>query len=223
MDIQESKREKVAKGFIGLLIGIALTGAGIWTSRQLHIVWSIWPSTDGVVMRSTLQETLHVPSAKGGMPYHRYSPKVEFRYSVGGQTYTTEANSVYSAGSVREATENLVALYAPGTHHPVRYNPRDPRDIRFGVIEFGPLALSFLLLVLGVMLTTVGTRAVISGALQAVAPAEVAGPSRAKVLPFAEPPRAQPAEGTVVCPGCGRRVKASEDNCPNCLKSLRAA
>jgi hypothetical protein len=52
---------------------------------------AILPSTDGVVVRGDVQETLEVPYAKGGMPFHRYTPRIEFRYTVGGRPYTIEA------------------------------------------------------------------------------------------------------------------------------------
>ena len=211
-------------GVMGLLLGLALIGAGIWTGRQLHIVWNIWPSTDGTVARGDVQEVLEVPYTKGGVPFHSYTPRIVFRYTVGGRDYTTEAPSVYSASSYEQAAANLKEMYAPGTHHPIRYNPGDPRDIRFGIIEFGPLAFSFLLLVFGGVLAAVGIDSLVTWSMQRARPAPgKAARIPATVLPF---PRRAPAEAsaaTMICPGCGRRVLASEDSCPNCLKFLHAA
>ena len=214
----------VSKGVMGLLVGLSLMVAGIWAGRQLHIVWNIWPSTDGVVVRGAVQEVLQVPYAKGGMPIHRYTPKIEFRYTVSGRDYTTEAPSVYTADTYEQAAANLARMYAPGTHHPIRYNPRDPRDIQFGIIEFGPLAFSFLLLIGGVVLSAVGVKSLVMGYSQRVelAPAKEQG-IPATVLPFADRARQEPSAATLRCPACGRPVKATEDTCPNCLKSLRAA
>jgi len=224
MDIKDSKRDLVSKGVMGPLVGVSLILAGIWTGRQLHIVWNIWPSTDGVVVRGTVQEDLQVPFAKGGMPTHVYTPKIEFRYKAGGREYSTEAPSVYTAHTFAQATANLTRLYAPGTHHPIRYNPRDPREIRFGVIEFGPLAFSFLLLIFGVVVFAVGANSLVMGHAQHIepSPAKELGIS-AKVLPFADRARPEPPAATLICPSCGRRVRADEDTCPNCLKALRAA
>ena len=224
MDNKEGRGELVSKGVMGLLVGLSLMAAGIWTGRQLHIVWNIWPSTDGVVVRGTVQETLEVPYAKGGRPVHRYTPKIEFRYTVGGQDYTTEAPSVYTADTYQKAAANLVGMYAPGTHHPLRYNPRDPRDIRFGIIQFGPLAFAFLLLIGGVVLSGVGLDSLVTAYLPRaeLAPAKEQG-IPATVLPFADPARQEPSAATLRCPSCGRPVQVSADTCPNCLKSLRAA
>ena len=224
MDNKESSREKVSKGVMGLLVGLSLILAGIWAGRELHIVWNIWPSTDGVVVRGAVQDVLQVPYAKGGMPTHRYTPKVEFRYTVSGRDYTTEAPSDYSAETYAKAAANLVRMYAPGTHHPIRYNPLDPRDIEFGIIPFGPLAFSFLLLTGGVILSAVGLKSVVMAYAQraALAPAREVG-IPAKVLPFTDRAPVEPATATLRCPACGRPVKVTEDTCPNCLKSLRAA
>lgn len=224
MDNEKGRGELVSKGVMGLLVGLSLMVAGIWAGRQLHIVWNIWPSTDGMVVRGTVQEVLEVPYAKGGMPIHRYTPKIEFRYTVSGRDYTTEAPSVYTADTYEKAAANLARMYAPGTHHPIRYNPRDPRDIRFGIIQFGPLAFSFLLLIGGAVLSGVGLNSLAMGYSQRaeLAPAKEQG-IPATVLPFTDRARQEPSAATLLCPACGRPVKVTEDTCPNCLKSLRAA
>jgi hypothetical protein len=224
MDNQEGKEEMISKGVMGLLVGLSLMVAGIWAGRQLHIAWNIWPSTDGVVVRGGVQEVLQVAYAKGGMPIHRYTPKIEFRYMVSGRDYTTEAPSVYTADTYQKAAANLSRMYAPGTHHPIRYNPRDPRDIRFGIIQFGPLAFSFLLLICGAVLSALGLKSLVMAHPQRAESAPVKEQGiPATVLPFPDRERQEPSAAALHCPACGRPVKAAEDSCPNCLKSLRAA
>lgn len=224
MENNQSKGELVSKGVMGILLGLALMLAGVFVGRQLHIVWNIWPSTDAVVVRGTVQEVLDVPFTKGGGPYYSYVPRVEFSYTVGGKAYTTEAPSVYSANTFGEAAANLNGLYARGTHHPIRYNPRNPGEIQFGVIEFGPLAFSFLLLALGGVFFAMGLRSLVSGYAQGIEAAPAKGQrAPATVLTFAGKTQPEPAAATMICPGCGRPVPATENNCPNCLKALRAA
>ncbi len=222
MDIIETKREMAGKGVMGLCVGLALVIVGVMGCRQLHIVWNIWPSTDGVVVRATIQEILTNPYAKGGLPVHNYTPQVEFRYSVGGKDYATEVPSVNVADTYEKAAASVTGLYGVGTHHPIRYNPRDPRDIQFGTIEFGPLAVAFLLLVGGVALSTVGLKWLV---LAYVPGAELAPAKRvpAPVVSIAGRAGPEPSTATIYCPSCGRPVKLGEENCPNCLKSLRAA
>lgn len=224
MDNKQGRGELISKGVMGLLVGLSLVVAGIFAGRQLHIVWNIWPSTDGMVVRGTVQDVLQVPYAKGGMPVHRYTPKVEFRYTVSGRDYTTQAPSVYTADTYERAAANLSRMYAPGTHHPIRYNPRDPHEIQFGIIQFSPLAISFLLLVGGVVLSVVGLRLLVVAYLRRAELAPVREPGiPAAVLPFPDRERLEPSAATLHCPACGRPVKVTEVTCPNCLKSLRAA
>ena len=218
MENKESKGELISQGFMAFGLGLSLMLAGIWVGAQLHIVWNVWPSTDGVVVRGTVQEVVDVPLTKGGGPYYSYVPRIEFRYTVGGRTYSTEAPSVYSADTFDQAGANLSRMYAPGTHHPIRYNPRNPRNIQFGIIEFGPLAFAFLLLAFGGVLSAIGLNSLVMGYAQGV---EQGIP--ATVLSFADRSRPEPSAATIICPSCGRRVMANEDNCPNCLKALRAA
>jgi len=222
MDNHDSKREMISSGVMGLIVGVSLTVAGILVGSQLHIVWNTWPSTDGVVARGSVQETLPVPNSKGGLPIRRYTPQIEFRYTVDGKGYTSKAPSVYTADTFEKAAANLIHMYAPGTHHPIRYNPRNPGEIEFGIIKFGTLAFSFLLLISGVALSASGVDSLVKAYSQsaAVAPAKAQG-TTATLLPFADRAREEPAP--VRCPACGRPVIATADSFPNCLKSLRAA
>jgi hypothetical protein len=222
MDRNESKAELVSTGVLGLLVGLSLIVAGFWVGRQLHIVWNTWPSTDGVVVRGTVQEVLKIPSTKGGMPFHTYTPKIAFRYTVGRKAYTTEAPSVNSATTFDRAAASLTGLYAAGTHHPIRYNPRNPKDIEFGTIKFGPLALALLLLTLGCVLAAVGVKSLVMSASQERDQATVKE-LPATMLTFPDRSKPEPLALTMICPSCGRRVMATEDSCPNCLKALRAA
>lgn len=219
--MDKKQKEFVREGFIGLLAGVALLAAGIWQARQFYIVWTTWPTTDGVVVRSVVRESLEVPYAKGGMPFRRYAPQVEFRYMARGKTFTTEAPSVYTAATYEEAANNMNRLYAPGSHHPLRYNPADPRDIRFGSVPFGPVAVTLLFLAFGAAGLALGLNGLAMGISRRTEPTAEKIP--AKVLPFAEQAGEEHSAATLVCPSCGRRVEAIEENCPNCLAPLRAA
>jgi hypothetical protein len=131
---------------------------------------------------------------------------------------------VYSANTFDQAAANLTRMYAPGTHHPIRYNPRNPRNIQFGIIEFGPLAFAFLLLAFGGVLSAIGLNSLVMGHAQGVEQTPALDQrAPATVRTFADRSRPEPSAAAVICPSCGRRVMANEDNCPNCLKALRAA
>jgi len=223
MDNKKSSREMITDGVVGIIAGLSLLMVGILAGRQLHIVWNTWPCTDGVVVRGTVEERVQGPYSKAGMPVHVYSPKIEFRYRIGGRDYTTTAPSVYTAETFQKAAANLVRLYPQGTHHPIRYNPREPREIQFGIIEFGSLAFSFLLLVGGAVLLAIGSNSLVMAHSRRAAPAPVEQRTPVTVMPLPERARQEGAAATIYCAACGRPVQANEDSCPNCLKSLRAA
>ena len=71
MNAKKPARETAAKGILGLLIGLSLLAVGVWAGRQLRIVWSLWPSADGVVVSGAVEEVVEVASAKAGMLIHR--------------------------------------------------------------------------------------------------------------------------------------------------------
>ena len=225
MSENETLRETASKGAMGVFVGLAILAAGIWAGRQLHIVWNIWPSTDGVVVSGSVEELLAAPSAKGEPMIHQYKPQVKFRYTVNNQPYTTEVASEYTSDTYQKAAANLLSLYAAGSHHPIRYNPRDPRDIRFGVIELGPLAFAFFLIIAGAVLMVGGANSLVTVYSQRLrrVPAAVEREVPATVLPFESAARVEPAAVVLRCPACGRQVEPGEDTCPNCLSSLRAA
>jgi hypothetical protein len=114
-------------------------------------------------------------------------------------------------------------MYAPGTHHPIRYNPRDPRDIQFGVIEFSPVIFLFLLLISGAALSVAGCKSLVMAYSEGAEHAPTKEQQNpATVLVFPDRPLPE-STATVRCPGCGRPVMTTEQTCPNCLKFLRAA
>jgi len=215
----ETKSEKLSKGVMLLVVGLSLAMMGILATRELHTVWNVWPTADGVVVRSTVEEMLDVPYTKGAMPIETYSPRIELRYRANNHVYTAEAPPPFTAETPEKAAAMLAQSYAKGSHHPIRYNPGMPSEIRFGAIDFGPLAFSFLLLVGGVIFATAGLRRLVAvawpqpeiGAAEKIATVAAGG----DVL--------RTTAATVYCASCGQPVKANEDSCPNCLKTLRAA
>lgn len=59
---------------------------------------------------------------------------------------------------------------------------------------------------------------------QLISPICQTNPSRlGNVLDLTKDDRARTPAAMIVCPRCGQRINASEENCPNCLKMPRAA
>jgi hypothetical protein len=55
---------------------------------------------------------------------------VEFRYAVERKEFVSPSSEEFSSP---ETAQQERARYAPGSRHEIRYNPRDPNDIRFNV------------------------------------------------------------------------------------------
>jgi len=174
---------------IPLLLGLGLlAGAGFTGSRQYTILKK-WPTVDAEVARSELTHRLET-FGKDKRPRTVYQAQMEFRYVVGGKQYIAPAGSTYSTTDYAEMKQK-VDTYAPGTHHPVRYNPANPNDIRFDAgytfdffltpLVFGGTSLGFV--VIGAALFFVGSAI-----------------GKVKVR----------------CPSCGRLFRLTEQSCPNC-------
>lgn len=85
--------------------------------------------------------------------------------------------------------------YAPGSRHPIRYNPADPSDMRFDVgYNFGFFFLPVLFGGMGIVFSALGVG-----------------------LLFASR-----SVRELQCPVCGRPVEKGQNFCPNCAAPLPA-
>lgn len=228
MDDKEVTQLARSSGLLLLLMGVCLLMAGIWVARDLHTIWNTWSSVDGVVVRGSVEEFTLYPTARGAVPLRRYRPRVEFRYFVLGKPYTRQVASDSSYDTYNEALGHLLATYPPASHHAIRYNPKDPTEIGFGVVNAGTLLLAFVLLVLGAGFAARGVNTLVTATTKRrvlLAPSLEPG-ARAPAQVVELSPRPAAGLGSVAtlrCPSCGEQVEANRDNCPKCSRSLRAA
>ncbi len=179
-------------GAIPLLLGLGLlVGAGFYFSHQYNILKK-WPTVDAEVVRSELAS--HRSQSANGGSTRVYQALIDFRYTVDGKTYAASAGSDYSTSS-RSEMQQKVDIYAPGTHHPIRYNPANPYDIRYDAgLTFGFFLGPFILAVSGLMASACGVVFFLFG--WAV--------GRAKVR----------------CASCGQPAGLTEPLCPKCGAAL---
>lgn len=179
-------------GAIPLLIGLGLlVGAGFFANHQYTILKK-WPTVDAEVVRSELAS--HWSQSTHGGNMRVYQALIDFRYTVDGKAYAASAGSDYSTSS-RAEMQQKVDAYAPGTHHPIHYNPANPYDIRYDAgLTFGFFLGPFILAASGLMACTVGAVFFLFG--------WVVG--RAKVR----------------CASCGQLARLTEPLCPNCGAAL---
>jgi hypothetical protein len=179
-------------GALPLLIGLGLlVGAGFYAKHQSTIL-NKWPTVDAEVVRSDLAS--HWSQSTHGGNMRVYQALIDFRYTVAGKAYAASAGSDYSTSS-RAEMQQKVDTYAPGTHHPIRYNPANPYDIRYDAgLTFGFFLGPFVLAVSGLMACAVGAVFFLFG--WAIGGAKVR------------------------CSACGQLAPATEAICPNCRAAL---
>lgn len=185
MDPQGKRVFKIVGG-VFTPVGLALLGFGLWTGNRQVTIMKTWPTVDAEVTKSD------VTRGRDREGTTMYGVEIEFRYTVNGKDYATPSSAGYRSSSYTEMKGKADA-YAPGTRHPVRYNPSDPSDIRFDVgYNFGFFFLPVLLSGMGLIFGGVG-----SGLLLA---------SRSALKQR--------------CPSCGQPVERGQHFCPNCASAL---
>ncbi len=108
-----------------------------------------WPSVEGVVTGGRVESGY---SGQGSLIKH--FPVVEYRYKVGGTTYSADTVSVPRAWhSSRESAEKFVRKHPPGTKVTVRYNPETPGEAALDIL---PDVVSWLLVRGGAVFAGVG-------------------------------------------------------------------
>jgi len=180
-------------GVIPLLIGLGLLGGGRFIGKQQYTILKKWPTVDAEVARSELasHQEKFANDASSTMVYQAH---IDFRYTVGGKQYTAPTGTDYSTSDYAEM-KGKVDTYAPGTHHPIRYNPANPNDIRYDAgYTFGFFLAPLIFAGAGLMFAVTGAGLFLVG--WAI--------GRAKVR----------------CPSCGQIVRRTEPSCPNCGAAL---
>ncbi len=226
MGSKKDARKISGNGVFAFIFGLVLLVVGCWIAREFYTIWHTWPTADATVIGGEVEESVHYPTARGGIGTPQFKPRIEFRYTLNQQPYITRA--WLNAEDTREkAQKRLLAAYPPGSHHVIRYNPDDPTDIRFGTPDVSMLVFSVVLLASGLVLSAIGAGALASSRRAGISGApgwDQGTKASGQVSGFRTPPvPGSNVVATICCPSCGRQVEANLDTCPNCLKSLRAA
>ncbi|RME88469.1 MAG: DUF3592 domain-containing protein [Anaerolineae bacterium] len=109
-----------------MLIGIVTLCAGLFTMTK-DAGSAEWPATEGTVIYATVEETTRTYYGGKGRRTTRtvYTPRIEYRYTVDGQTYT---NTTIGAETSDIRSGIYAGEYAPGKPITVYYNPENPSD-----------------------------------------------------------------------------------------------
>lgn len=120
-----------------ILVGKLITGLGmlvmagaLWAIHGRYVIFTSWPTVEAEVTKSDVSGPVRL--SRGGTSNSVYYTTIEFQFVADGKQFTASA---------REKSDNwggakMVAnTYSPGTHHTIRYNPANPNDIRFDIVN----------------------------------------------------------------------------------------
>ncbi len=192
--VRSSRRALKLLGSVFAVLGLGLLAGAGWSGNRQYMILTTWPTVEAEVTKS--QVTHHIShDSRHNTDTTMYQAKIEFHYMVENKEFTTPSTPGYSTSSYT-SMKHMADVYAPGTRHPIRYNPADPNDIRFNAgYTFGFFFLPVLLGGMGIGFGGVG-----GGLLY--------GASRLQQL---------------LCPSCGQPVERSQHFCPNCAAPLQVA
>ena len=130
-------------------IGLLITGIGVLMFQADLAKLRQWPDVEATVVDS--RRVSRSSSARGGGTRAVYDVEVTFRYAVGDRSY--QSTTLYGIASSSESrASNMLATYAPGTAHVIRYRPGDPNVIRFDMDSyFAVFVMSIALLAMGLV------------------------------------------------------------------------
>ena len=174
-------------GGIFFPLGLCFLAVAWYTGSHQYSILKSWPAVDAQVAQSRM---IIQRSSKNRST--TYSAEMNFQYRADGKEYSTPASLDYSTGNYA-AIKRMVDDYAPRTHHPIRYNPSDPNDIRFDAgYTLGFFLLPIIFGGMGLIFSGVGM-----GLLYAS---------------FSKTKRR--------CPSCGHKVGEADGVCPKCAAPL---
>ncbi|HEV2866992.1 MAG TPA: DUF3592 domain-containing protein [Allosphingosinicella sp.] len=145
------KKAAIVFGVMGLLCALLSGWVVVSDHRQIAEARS-WPSTPALIVGSW------VDVQRGGGRNHstRYTPKLNYTYSVGGRSYTNHYIwlTTTKSFSSRNRAATFLRDYPRGATVPVFYNPADPQ--RSALLIQSGAAPMYALLAVGLVLVGVG-------------------------------------------------------------------
>jgi len=141
-----------------ILVGKLITGLGmlvlagaLWALHGRYVIFTSWPTVEAEVTKSEV--TGPVQLARGGATNSVYYTRIQFQFVSDGRQFTASARDKSDNWSGAKMVANT---YSPGTRHTIRYNPANPNDIRFDIVNAfeTPVAVG----IFGVAMLVIGLR-----------------------------------------------------------------
>ena len=138
---------------VGVTLALGGSAAVVVTVRDLFLAFASrdWPSVMGRILETSVTSDLAVRAMT-------YSPRVRYRYTVGGAEHTGERIGFGSTfgTSFRWVAEGTIERYHPGDPVEVRICPADSR---LSVLQPGPHWYTYASLLLGALVALMGVAA----------------------------------------------------------------
>ena len=144
------------------VLGAMLLCAGLFLGWKQNQIVAVWPKVEATVTQSRV--VMKSPTTFGA--------EITISYPVGGKERTNTITPGYETAS-REAMETKLKDFAPGSQHPIRYNPASPDTLIFNAgytSDFFTLPL--VLSLTGLILIGIGAAPVMLGRVRQPAKAD---------------------------------------------------
>ncbi|GEM_PF-6658156 len=130
---QEVHQRKVDWGT--LIVGLAFTTFALYISYAIY--WSQQQQADAAanfepvlatILDSKISQTTQRDAATGG-PVRIYQPRIQYEYTVSGDTYqSTRFSYLGPASQSQEDVQRIIDRYPPGSRQSAYYNPGNPAE-----------------------------------------------------------------------------------------------
>lgn len=170
-------------------VGLPSVVIGLWMGHVQSTAIKTWPIVDAESSRVRCNATRG--TTRNGFRVTRYEAEIVFRYTVGTKEYTSRSAPGYMTARY-SVMKRMVDTYAPGTHHPIGYNPEYPNIVIFNAdYNFGSFFLPVMFGWLGLLFTVIG------------------------VITLKRAPVASVEPGRP-CQACGQGLQPGQEFCSNC-------
>lgn len=110
-----------------VVLGIFLIVQGVLARNRARETES-WPMVPGTILSSEVVTSFEYDSDAPNNQRTKYTPSINYQYSVMGQVFTARRISFGDNSASRKKCKEIVARYPAGSPVNVRYNPEKPEE-----------------------------------------------------------------------------------------------
>lgn len=150
--MRQRKRVDIIIGWVISALGVLVLGGSLWAVYNRYIIFTKWPTVQAEVAKSEVAKGFG-STVRGRGRKSLYYTTIEFQFFAERKQFNT---SVSETSDTLSGAQILASIYAPGTHHTIRFNTANPNDIRFSVEE--TFMVPFVFVITGCALVFIGLK-----------------------------------------------------------------